>query len=277
MSGLTLHSNVARLVDGHVVLNDKGVEDGAVGEVVFKRALAILMCATYRNQLLNVFVRPSLVAVALQMTRSFRKGTSAWLWEPSVFAPCAFSWEEHKVLETASGSRDTYTRDKVPWHKVDVLRGDGDILFAFFIYPLLPLKVGVFCWEGRVKMSWSQLLSVLLVFSRPAFLGYWLYTAHTCIHCSQFSIFLLFSLLLLKYFNVFQYLALQETFQNTCLSFVQHLTMWYVMHVLRSYNPLLFPFGNYSIKCFEYLLFSCGGFCCISMYAFNVKFKFYLK
>ncbi|NXT30858.1 GNPAT acyltransferase, partial [Pelecanoides urinatrix] len=73
VSGLTLHSNIARLVDGHVVLNDKGVEDGAVEEIVFKRALAILMCATYRNQLLNVFVRPSLVAVALQMTRSFRK------------------------------------------------------------------------------------------------------------------------------------------------------------------------------------------------------------
>ncbi|NXP08863.1 GNPAT acyltransferase, partial [Thinocorus orbignyianus] len=73
MSGLTLHSNIARLVDGHVVLNDNGVEDGAVGEIVFKRALAILMCGTYRNQLLNVFVRPSLVAVALQMTHSFRK------------------------------------------------------------------------------------------------------------------------------------------------------------------------------------------------------------
>ncbi|POI30142.1 hypothetical protein CIB84_006109 [Bambusicola thoracicus] len=73
MSGLTLHSNIARLVDGHVVLNDKGVEDGAVGEIVFKRALVILMCSTYRNQLLNVFVRPSLVALALQMTRSFRK------------------------------------------------------------------------------------------------------------------------------------------------------------------------------------------------------------
>ncbi|XP_008940623.1 PREDICTED: dihydroxyacetone phosphate acyltransferase, partial [Merops nubicus] len=73
VSGLSLHSNIARLVDGHVVLNDKGVEDGAVGEIVFRRALAILMCATYRNQLLNVFVRPSLVAVALQMTRSFRK------------------------------------------------------------------------------------------------------------------------------------------------------------------------------------------------------------
>ncbi|NXD14468.1 GNPAT acyltransferase, partial [Nothocercus nigrocapillus] len=72
-SGLALHSNIARLVDGDVVLNDTGAEDGAVGDIVFKRALAILMCATYRNQLLNVFVRPSLVAVALQMTRSFRK------------------------------------------------------------------------------------------------------------------------------------------------------------------------------------------------------------
>ncbi|XP_061846909.1 dihydroxyacetone phosphate acyltransferase isoform X2 [Colius striatus] len=73
LSGLALHSNIACLVDGHVVLHDKGVEDGAIGEVVFKRALAVLTCATYRNQLLNVFVRPSLVAMALQMTRSFRK------------------------------------------------------------------------------------------------------------------------------------------------------------------------------------------------------------
>lgn len=277
MSGLTLHSNVARLVDGHVVLNDKGVEDGSVGEVVFKRALAVLMCATYRNQLLNVFVRPSLVAVALQMTRSFRKGTLGWLWEPSVFAPCAFNWEEHKFLETASGSQDTLgIRSRgIRWMCCE---GMGIFCLPFlFIYPLLPLKVGVFCWEGRVKVSWSQYLSVLLVFSRPAFLGYWLHTAHTCIQCNQFSIFLLFSLLLLKYFSVFQYLDLQETFRNTCLSFVQHLTMWYLMHVLRSYNPLLFPFGNYSIKCFEFLLFSCGGFCCISMYAFNVKSKFYLK
>uniref|UniRef100_A0A8C3CQ40 Dihydroxyacetone phosphate acyltransferase n=1 Tax=Cairina moschata TaxID=8855 RepID=A0A8C3CQ40_CAIMO len=72
-SALALHSNIARLVNGHVVLNDKGEEDGAIGEIVFKRALAILMCGNYRNQLLNVFVRPSLVALALQMTRSFRK------------------------------------------------------------------------------------------------------------------------------------------------------------------------------------------------------------
>lgn len=74
LSGLTLHSNIAHLVDGHVVLNAKGGEDGAVGEIVFRHALAVLMCATYRNQLLNVFVRPGLVAAALQMAPSFRKG-----------------------------------------------------------------------------------------------------------------------------------------------------------------------------------------------------------
>ncbi|NXH27331.1 GNPAT acyltransferase, partial [Myiagra hebetior] len=73
LSGLTLHSNVAGLVDGQVVLSDKGAEDGALGEAVFRRALAVLLCATYRNQLLNVFVRPALVAVALHMAPSFRK------------------------------------------------------------------------------------------------------------------------------------------------------------------------------------------------------------
>lgn len=79
-----------------------GVEDGAVGEIVFRRALAVLMCATYRNQLLNVFVRPALVAIALQMTPSFRKGTGAlrscWL-----CSLCRQLGEEHKGPVTASG------------------------------------------------------------------------------------------------------------------------------------------------------------------------------
>lgn len=74
-SCLALHSNIFILVNGHVVLNDKGSEGGAMEELVFKQALAILMCGSYRNQLLNLFVRPALVSVALQMTQSFRKGT----------------------------------------------------------------------------------------------------------------------------------------------------------------------------------------------------------
>ncbi|XP_050805026.1 dihydroxyacetone phosphate acyltransferase isoform X3 [Gopherus flavomarginatus] len=72
-SSLALHSNIVSLVNGQVVLNDVRMENGATEELVFKQALSILMCGAYRNQLLNVFVRPSLVAVALQMTQSFRK------------------------------------------------------------------------------------------------------------------------------------------------------------------------------------------------------------
>ncbi|XP_019382762.1 PREDICTED: dihydroxyacetone phosphate acyltransferase isoform X1 [Gavialis gangeticus] len=72
-SCLTLHSNIFILVNGHVVLNDKDNEGGATEELVFKQALTVLMCGSYRNQLLNVFVRPALVSVALQMTQSFRK------------------------------------------------------------------------------------------------------------------------------------------------------------------------------------------------------------
>ncbi|NXY91389.1 GNPAT acyltransferase, partial [Alcedo cyanopectus] len=72
VSALTLHANVARLVDGRVLLSEQGVEGGAGGEAIFRRALAVLMCATYRNQLLNVFVRPALVALAVQMRRSLR-------------------------------------------------------------------------------------------------------------------------------------------------------------------------------------------------------------
>ncbi|XP_028579805.2 dihydroxyacetone phosphate acyltransferase isoform X2 [Podarcis muralis] len=72
-SSLALHSNIVSLVNGQVVLNDKDMEAGATEELVFKQALAVLMCGSYRNQLLNVFVRPALVALALQMTHCSRK------------------------------------------------------------------------------------------------------------------------------------------------------------------------------------------------------------
>lgn len=74
-SALALHSNVASIVNDHVVLNDQGMEPNAPEELVFKKALSILLCGCYRNQLLNIFVRPALVALALQMTHSSRKGT----------------------------------------------------------------------------------------------------------------------------------------------------------------------------------------------------------
>ncbi|XP_048342611.1 dihydroxyacetone phosphate acyltransferase isoform X2 [Sphaerodactylus townsendi] len=72
-SSLSLHSNITTLVNGQVVLNDTEMGSGAAGETVFKQALSILLLGSYKNQLLNVFVRPALVALALQMTHSSRK------------------------------------------------------------------------------------------------------------------------------------------------------------------------------------------------------------
>ncbi|XP_054432716.1 dihydroxyacetone phosphate acyltransferase [Pteronotus mesoamericanus] len=71
-ASILLHANVASLVRDRVVLNaDRGDSDVADG--LTHRHVTLLMCSAYRNQLLNVFVRPSLVALALQMAPGFRK------------------------------------------------------------------------------------------------------------------------------------------------------------------------------------------------------------
>ncbi|XP_063163322.1 dihydroxyacetone phosphate acyltransferase isoform X2 [Candoia aspera] len=72
-SALALHSNIASLVNGQVILNDKEMGSVTTEEPVFRRAVSILLCGSYRNQLLNIFVRPALVAIALQITHSSRK------------------------------------------------------------------------------------------------------------------------------------------------------------------------------------------------------------
>lgn len=71
-SSILLHSNLASLVKGQVVLKvDSGSSQMVNGLV--PQHIAFLMCSAYRNQLLNVFARPSLVAVALHMTPGLRK------------------------------------------------------------------------------------------------------------------------------------------------------------------------------------------------------------
>ncbi|XP_051024540.1 dihydroxyacetone phosphate acyltransferase [Acomys russatus] len=71
-SSIALHSNLASLVKDRVVLKvDHGGSETVNG--VMLQHITLLMCSAYRNQLLNVFVRPSLVAVALHMTPELRK------------------------------------------------------------------------------------------------------------------------------------------------------------------------------------------------------------
>ncbi|XP_029787136.1 dihydroxyacetone phosphate acyltransferase isoform X2 [Suricata suricatta] len=71
-SHLLLHSNIASLVKDQVVLNvGSGDSEGAHGLLL--QHITLLLCSAYRNQLLNIFVRPSLVAMALHMTPGLRK------------------------------------------------------------------------------------------------------------------------------------------------------------------------------------------------------------
>ena len=77
-SSLSLHQSMVCCEGSRVLLLE---EQGPGGEAsvtpeagVLKRAVVMLMCASYRNLALHVFVRPTLVAVAMATTPSTRKG-----------------------------------------------------------------------------------------------------------------------------------------------------------------------------------------------------------
>lgn len=72
-SSMTLHHSVVRCERGRVYL----VEEAGPGPVIqeeamFRRAAAVLMCASYRNQAVHVFTRPAMVAVAITTAVSSR-------------------------------------------------------------------------------------------------------------------------------------------------------------------------------------------------------------
>lgn len=71
-SSILLHSNIVSLVKDRVTLNLNSGDSEVVNGLIFQH-ITLLTCSAYRNQLLNIFVRPSLVALALQMTPGFRK------------------------------------------------------------------------------------------------------------------------------------------------------------------------------------------------------------
>uniref|UniRef100_A0A8C1VZU9 Glyceronephosphate O-acyltransferase n=1 Tax=Cyprinus carpio TaxID=7962 RepID=A0A8C1VZU9_CYPCA len=72
---LALHRRLLSVSAGQVQLS---VTDGpqvetTPEEAVFQRAVVVLSCASYRNQILHVFLRPALLAVAMQSANSNRK------------------------------------------------------------------------------------------------------------------------------------------------------------------------------------------------------------
>ncbi|XP_051500293.1 dihydroxyacetone phosphate acyltransferase-like isoform X2 [Myxocyprinus asiaticus] len=72
-SNLTLHHSVAHCDKGHIHLAEEaGPVPVSQEEGVFRRATAVLMCASYRNQAVHVFTRPAMVAVTLTKAASNR-------------------------------------------------------------------------------------------------------------------------------------------------------------------------------------------------------------
>ncbi|XP_044144688.1 dihydroxyacetone phosphate acyltransferase isoform X1 [Bufo gargarizans] len=69
-ASIDLHSNIMKLADGEVILFENKPNDILTEDQVFIRAVTLLMCASYRNQMVNMYVRPALVALACKMTSS---------------------------------------------------------------------------------------------------------------------------------------------------------------------------------------------------------------
>ncbi|XP_056672128.1 dihydroxyacetone phosphate acyltransferase isoform X2 [Monodelphis domestica] len=71
-SSILLHSNIVSINKDQVVLKEENGEPVNAEGLDF-RHIIILMCVSYKNQLLNIFVRPSFLAISLQMASGVRK------------------------------------------------------------------------------------------------------------------------------------------------------------------------------------------------------------
>lgn len=72
-ASIHLHSNIVSLDRDRVALRVDSGDSETVDGLLYQN-ITLLTCATYRNQLLNVFARPALVALALQAADGGKKG-----------------------------------------------------------------------------------------------------------------------------------------------------------------------------------------------------------
>ncbi|XP_069625377.1 dihydroxyacetone phosphate acyltransferase-like isoform X2 [Ranitomeya imitator] len=72
-SSVTLHSNIMAIVDRHIVLLEHNVTEAITEELVINQAHTFLTGASYRNKMVNVFIRSALVVLACKMAQSFEK------------------------------------------------------------------------------------------------------------------------------------------------------------------------------------------------------------
>ncbi|KAI1897520.1 hypothetical protein AGOR_G00084120 [Albula goreensis] len=72
-SSLSLHHGLVRVAGGRVQLAQELQETASPKEALFNHAVCVLSCASYRNQILHVFLRPALLALAMDTAATSRK------------------------------------------------------------------------------------------------------------------------------------------------------------------------------------------------------------
>ncbi|KAJ8396195.1 hypothetical protein AAFF_G00020620 [Aldrovandia affinis] len=112
-SSLALHRDLVRTEGGRVLLTEQPPESSSPEEALFNRAVAALSCASYRNQILHVFLRPALAAVAMDAAATSRKddvyGSFALLRDvfSNEFILCPGAASRTGVVTLARRERDT--------------------------------------------------------------------------------------------------------------------------------------------------------------------------
>ncbi|KAB0343286.1 hypothetical protein FD754_020212, partial [Muntiacus muntjak] len=133
-SSILLHSNIASLVKDWVILKmecrDSELVDGLVSQHITR-----LMCLAYRNQLLNIFVRPSLVAVALQMIPGFKEDVySCFRFLCSVFSDEFICLPGNELKEVEEGCYLLCKSEAIQVMTRDILvTGKGNTVLEFLI------------------------------------------------------------------------------------------------------------------------------------------------
>ncbi|KAJ8275149.1 hypothetical protein COCON_G00097740 [Conger conger] len=87
-SSLALHHGLVQATGGRVRLLEGPQDPASPEEALFDQAVGVLSCASYRNQVLHVFLRPALVAVALETANTSRNDDvySSFLYLRNVFS-----------------------------------------------------------------------------------------------------------------------------------------------------------------------------------------------
>ncbi|RXN01344.1 hypothetical protein EOD39_7073 [Acipenser ruthenus] len=185
-SSVALHHNIVRNVNGRVVLIDEEKpNDNSSDDLVFKKAVTVLMCASYRNQIMHVFIRPALVAAAIHTVCNARKEEvfSYFNFLRELFANEFIFTPGNAVQDFEDGCYLLVKCDAVQILKQDfVVTETGQSTISFLVAMLRPFLEGyqVVCKylseeviEGFTEMQYVPAVRIFAV--KMIISGYWLF------------------------------------------------------------------------------------------------------